>query len=233
MVEIKIKSSAPKDEHFKFYKHVIFAILAIIVLYLIVTLIKVNSSCEEGVDYECPICETCEVCEVCEEDILYRNVTKEIMVYVCEDGSTEDTLEGCVPPVVILPPLDPILTNEDEEGSLVIEVKVNPACVGGYLGGYVSYDVVAPAENVRFLVMEESAGYETMINEKGYFNSYKEFLICDQKCPNVRKDFTLVPGKRYLLKIEFDRTDLYGKIEYSNEYIIDLTDGSNFMTKPC
>lgn len=231
MVEIRIKSSAPKDEHFKFYKHVIFAILGIIVLYLIVTLVKVNSSCEEGIDYECPVCEVCETCEVCQEDVVYRNVTREIMVYVCEDGTTQDTLEGCIPEEIVLPPLNPILTNEED--SLIIEVKVEPACVSGYLGGYISYDVVSPAENVTYLVKEESGEYETVFDEKGYFNSYKEFLICDAKCPNVRKDFTLVPGKRYLLKIEFDRTNLYGRIEYSNEYIIDLTDGSNFMTKGC
>lgn len=234
MVEIKIKSSAPKDEHFKFYKYVIFAILAIIVLYLVVTLIKVNASCEEGVDYTCPVCEeceVCEVCEVCEEDIIYRNVTREITIYVCEDGTEVDVLEDCFPESSKLPPIDTIDTNE--EGTQIISVNVEPACVSGHLGGYVSYDVVSPAENVRYLVKEEHGDYKEMLEEKGYFNSYREFLICDPTCGNIRHDFKLDSGKRYLLKIEFDRTTLYGVVEYSNEYVIDLTGGSNFMTKGC
>lgn len=231
MVEIKIKGSSSKDEKIKLLKHILYIALVIAVLTFLLLIFKPKEP--QVIEKECPGCECNDTCEESSEKIIYRDITKEVFKYVCSDGTVVDKQNECEIEYEEpeLPPLNPITTNEN--GTFTKVVRLEPACIGGIRGGYVYYEVVSPAENVTYLLKAEDGSYEAILNENGYFKSYKEFLICDPDCPNKQSDFKIQHDKRYFLKIEFDRIQLYSKIEYSNEYIIDLTPNSEFMTKSC
>ena len=233
MVEIKINTRIPKEDRIALYKHLLNIFLVIFVVFIIFIFVKQWLSCEpEVIEKECPECElSCDECpEKIKENIIYRNVTNEIVKYVCEDGTTVDQVQDCIEEEVELPELKPILTNEN--GTLIKHVTVAPACIGGYRGGYISYEVKSPAQNASFQIKEEGATYQDILKTKGFYKAYKEFVICDPDCPR-KGDFSLEYNKRYLFRMEFDRTVIYGRTEYSNEHVIDLTPNSNYMTKTC
>lgn len=230
MVEIKIKSTGPDKERLKLIKQMLYPFVIIVILTLILIIIK-QPECPQCIQQECPefVCNL--DCDDCPSKIIYQNDSREIFRFVCMNSSIVDDAKDCEQPEPELPELSPITTNEN--GTFIKVVRVEPACVGGYLGGYVYYEVVSPSEEVVYQIMLENENYEDVIIATGLFKTYKEFVICDPNCPRRQFDFSLDAGKRYLLKIKFDRTQIYDKIEYSNEYVIDLTAESEFMTKNC
>ena len=220
MVEIKIGGNVPKEDRIKLYKHILNVFLIIFVIFIIFILVR------SILIYKPEI-----VREVCPEKIVYQNFTKEILKYVCENGTIVDTSQDCKKQEEQLPELKPIFTNEN--GTLIEEVLVETACVSGFRGGYIYYQVSSPADNVSYQVKPEGGTYQDMLKTKGYLNSYKYFVICTPPyCPK-RGDFSLEVNKRYLLRIKFDRQRLYNKTEYSNEHIVDLTPNSEYMIKWC
>ncbi|MFH1398899.1 MAG: hypothetical protein ABIG95_02200 [Candidatus Woesearchaeota archaeon] len=172
-----------------------------------------------------PECAPCPECNVnCgPKEYVQQNFTK----YVCPDRTIVTNLSDCFSQ---LPELNPL--TKFENNSLTKSIIIKPACVAGKRGGYIFYEVQAPAHTVTYLVREQNTNYTTRLKEKGYLNAHRYFTICDVTCPR-EGDFKLEANKRFLLKLEFNRTALYNRTEYSNEYIIDLTPKSDYMTKNC
>ena len=230
MVEIKIKSTAPDRERIRALKQMLYPFLIIVILTIVLVILK-KPECEPCVQQACPECICTLDCDDCPNKIIYQNDSTEVFKFVCMDSSIVDDPKECEVQEAELPELNPIKTNEN--GTLTKEVRVEPACVGGLRGGYVYYQVVSPPETVVYQIKPESGDYTDVITDVGLFKAFKEFIICDPNCPNKKYDFSLQSGKRYLIRLKFDRTKLYDKVEYSNEYIIDLTPESTFMTKDC
>ncbi|OGM02258.1 hypothetical protein A3K72_03540 [Candidatus Woesearchaeota archaeon RBG_13_36_6] len=233
MVEIKINDSIPKGDRITLLKHALNIFLIIFVIFVVFMLVRSMSTYKpDSIQGECPECLCNTSCDECPEKIIYRDIKEELTKYVCQDGTVVDTAKGCEKnETVVLPELNPVLTNEN--GSLVKVVRVEPGCVGGYIGGYVYYDVLSPAEKVIYQVKPEGGDYQDILEVDGLLKSYQYFVICDPDCPK-KGDFSLEYNKRYLLRIKFDRRELYGRIEYSNEHVIDLlTQESVYLTKNC
>jgi len=115
--------------------YVVIAILTVVVVYLLVRPLlndrQVYVQCPE-----CPDCPECPECGDCPKVVEYRNSTQ--TRYVCQDNTIVDDPDECFSREE-LPELNPVLTNE--AGTLIKNVEVKPACVGGFRGGYIYYEV--------------------------------------------------------------------------------------------
>ena len=185
---------------------------------------------------ECPECEECpapDECPVTECPALdcddcpakTEEVKVEVIKYVCEDNSTVDSADKCHLP----PPatgLVPITTNE--EGTYIEVSSVEPACREGVISGESYFKSGRLAQTFDIQVKESNTDFSTVYSHKGIFQRYSYFRICDDCTHN--DDFTLKPGHVYLLRIKFSYD---GKTELSNEHLIDLRQGSDFMKKEC
>ncbi len=186
-----------------------------------------QQTCPDCVCPEIPKCPDldCSSCPVVKE---VSEVTKTTTQYVCENGTITDSADGCkkhVAPIKFYP----ITTNE--EGSAILNATVKPACVG-IVGGQVYFKVKSAPSSVVFQTKESpSEEFKDIYTIKpGLFEEYRLFSIC----PGCEKgDFSLKPNKVYLFRIKFDQTNVYNRIEYSNEHIIDTTSGSDYMVNVC
>jgi len=202
---------------------IIFALLVIIFLIGCAQ----QQKCPDCVCPEIPKCPDldCSTCPVVKE---VREVTTTATQYVCENGTITDSADGCkkhIAPVTF----SPVTTNE--EGSAILNATVKPACVG-IIGGQVYFKVKSAPSSVVFQTKENPAEEfkDVYTIKPGLFEEYRLFSIC----PSCKKgDFSLKPDKVYLFRMKFDQTNVYNRIEYSNEHIIDTTSGSDYMATDC
>jgi len=200
------------------------AILLMITVIFVIGCSKVECpECEEcPAPEECPVTEcpslNCEECPAQIEEV-------EVLKYVCDDKSIVDSADKCNLP----PPLGglvPVTTNE--EGTYIEVSSVEPACRDGSISGEIYFKVGRLAKTIDIQVRESNTDFSNVYSRDGIYQRYTYFRVCED-CTK-RDDFSLKPGHVYLMRIKFNFAD---KTELSNEYIIDLREGSEFMKKTC
>lgn len=198
--------------------------LIILLIIGIVFIIACKTPSEPSTEIECPekVCPTvtCPECESCPEQEV-----KEITKYVCPDEKIVDNKDDCFKKKDLK--FTPITTNE--EGTLIELVEAKPGCQGIFNGGQVYFKIGAISDAINFQVRQDGA-YETVYTAPSIINKYIDFAICDE-C--TAGEFQLKSGTQYLFRIEFDLTSTYGRIEYSNEHVIDTETDSDYTIKEC
>ncbi len=181
---------------------------------------------------ECPTCPTCSLdCDTCPEKI--KEVPVTVKKYVCPDERVVDSEDDCFETELL--PFTPITTNED--GTAITSLEVKPACIAGVNGGGVYIEVGTLPSEVKFEIKESGGVYKEVSNFPGLYKHSKYFTICsaiDTGCQAmVDASFYLEKSKVYLFRAVFDQTEIYGKLEYSNEHIIDTRSTSDYLLKRC
>ncbi len=165
-------------------------------------------------------------------------VEKEVKKFVCSDGSIVTDASNC--PIEESQPIVedeeiviPNLVETNEEGTVIETFIAEPACPSGLNGGMIYFDVGSIAANISFQVKEGGGEYSDVFTlDRGLYERYTYFAICD-KCRGTQLDFKLKPDKVYIMRVKFDQTPLYDRIEYTNEYLIDAREDSEYMLKLC
>lgn len=188
---------------------------ALVILSLLVLII---GCVDKTVQKECPDVQ-------CPKITCPEQEVKTITKYVCANGSTVDNLQRCTS-VYTPPKFNPILTNE--EGAFIEKVEVTPACVSGFDGGQIYFEAKTIPDKVEFQVKDDG-DYVTKFTLTNVKSQYNYFAICD-KC--YSGNFQLKPDKVYLFRMKFDFTSVLGKVQYSNEHLID-TISSDYTIKEC
>ncbi len=155
--------------------------------------------------------------------------TEEVTKYVCTDDRIVDTKEDCTTKPTEGDKLyTPITTNE--EGSYITSVTMKSGCYRGINTAVMSFDIGVLADKIRFQVKEDpSEEFKTLYEMNGVNKATRYGVICDCKSG----DFQLELNKQYLARLEFDLGSLFKTIQYSNEFIIDTRDTSDYMAKVC
>lgn len=192
-------------------------------LILLLGLIVINKGVIYNKTYlQCPVCNQSVLMSEC------ANETEVVTLVVCEDGRVVGELSECSLAFHDVT-YEPVTSNQ--EGTLITEFKVEPACINGNKGGSIYYEVKSPADSVEFQVKQPGGEYGVMLEQKGLFYAYRKFTICGKKCP-WGGDFGLKENSTHVLRIGFVRSS-FNRTEYTNEYVIDLNPGSEFMEKSC
>lgn len=155
--------------------------------------------------------------------------------YVCPDGTTVSDKDDC--PVeekaeeeekLEIPELD----KNNEEGTVIEEVRLETACPNAVGGVRVYYKVGTVPSNMIFQLKEVGEEYENILDLKGLYQGDNYFAICDD-CFGSQIDHKLEEDKVYIFRIMFNQSRVYDRYEYSNEYLIDTREDSKFMLKMC
>ena len=225
-VKVRIFSDRPIE--FKVMWVILVIFLAILAIFLG---FKLAEKCPDVTCPEAKECPSCELdCTTCPQKVQYVNVTTEVVKYVCANGNTADNAEDCVK--ISKTKLVPMTANE--VGTAILNVSVKPACVKGYNGGEIYFNLKSLPDTITFQVKDEETEYGAAATISPAISDYKYFVICqegDYKCPGV--DFELAKGKVYLFRAWFNQTRVYGREDYSNEHLIDTTEGSEYFVKSC
>jgi len=158
-------------------------------------------------------------------------VEKKVREYVCTDGSIVDNTKKC-PVEIPEPKLQtlPTLVTNNEVGTVIEEVKLRPACSQGENAGEIFFKVGTVPSSVVVEVRESDGEYEEVHSRSGLYDGFMYFGICDD-C--YKGEFTLKKEMLYVLRLKFDQTNVYSRVEYSNEHLIDTRASSNYLTKVC
>lgn len=124
----------------------------------------------------------------------------------------------------------PELITTNEEGTQIETVSLRPACISGNNGGEIFFKVRSVPKGISFQMKEGTEEYGDILKLKGLYQQYIYFTICED-CKGG--EFRLEPDKTYTFRIQFNRTGVYKKFEYSNEHLIDTGNESKYMLKVC
>lgn len=177
---------------------------------------------------ECPALD----CTTCPATTVEKTVT--VTNYVCPDGRTASSQTACgAAPKTVNPFLNYTPSTTNQAGTAIESFSVRSACRDGEQGIEFHYKTGSIAESVVIEASEEPGGewlriyeYDGNANDK-----YLYALFCDG-CVYTR-DFAIEPGKAYLVRARFDFRALYGGFQYSNEHVVDHTEGGAYATKLC
>ena len=112
-----------------------------------------------------------------------------------------------------------------EQNPAFQNVSIIPTCMKGKNAGEIHYNAKIPSGTMVFQTRILGKEYEDKLTKAGT-SGYISFSICEG-CSEG--EFSLLPDKAYIFRI---RTD--GKIRgFSNEYLIDTRNTSEFLTKDC
>ncbi|MBR9699212.1 hypothetical protein GOV09_02035 [Candidatus Woesearchaeota archaeon] len=156
---------------------------------------------------------------------------KEIVKYVCENGTVVTRIEACIVENTEREAVIPTLATANEENTLIEEVAVEPACKAGINGGEIFFKVGTVPSDIAYEIREFDGEYEDYSSHDGLYQRFTSFAICDD-CTGKDADFKLNEGTVYVLRLRFNQT-VYNRVEYSNEHLIDTRDESIFMKKRC
>ena len=103
------------------------------------------------------------------------------------------------------------------------------------INGVVYFKVDTIPYNVVFELREEDTAYKEKYSLPGLLTKYKYFTICNKEDVGCQTsaDFYIEKDRVFLFRAMFNQTSRYGKLEYSNEHIIDTTAGSEYLTETC
>ncbi|MBR9699354.1 hypothetical protein GOV09_02770 [Candidatus Woesearchaeota archaeon] len=136
-------------------------------------------------------------------------------------------------PVVEKPRLPEITLQKDNEVNTTIEIfDLEPICKYGEHGVELHFKVETVPEDILIQVKEAGKKYETYIDRKGVYEKYIYIAICED-CPARDWDFRLDFNKSYILRARFNQMPAYHRYDYSNEYFINTTPDSEYMTPVC
>jgi len=218
-------------------------LLVILVIILVYTLVSLN------IKYNDTVAALNQRIQVLEQQTASQLPEKTIVEYVCVDGRTVTSADQCVnivpqtiPPKIEEPEVNipeitikPILTNE--AGTRTTNVSINPACINGYNGGTIYYDTNLKPLNVtlQFRDVSANADYKIAKVYSSETQKYRYFSICDDndlKCLHAG-DFYLKKGDYHFIRLVLNHESTVGKIDYSNEYIVDARPGSRYTSTVC
>ncbi len=212
----------------------ILALLIVLVIIALVLVFKLTKKCP-SIEEKCPDipeCPSCSLdCSKCPSIIKYQNITNTLTKYICPNKRIVDNVDDCekAKQISILP------KTNNEVGTVIENVTVKPTCVNGRNGGFVFFKVGTIPKNVVFEIKEEDTSYEEKYSFSGLLTKYKYFTICDKEDVSCKSagDFYIEKNKIFLFRVVFDQTSRYGKLEYSNEHIIDTTSDSEYLSEKC
>lgn len=209
-------------------------LLILLIIIALILVFKLTKKCP-GAEEKCPAipeCPSCTLdCSKCPSIIKYQNQTNTITQYICANKRVVDNINDCEIPKQIS--VTPRTTNEI--GTAIQNVTVNPACVNGKNGGAVFFKVDTIPSNIVFQLKEEGISWEEKFVFSGLLTGYKYFTICDEEefgCKGLG-DFYIEKNKIFLFQAVFNQTSRFGKLEYSNEHIIDTTADSEYLAEKC
>lgn len=210
---------------------VLLILLIVIALVLVFKLTKKYPSTEE-ICPDIPECPSCNLdCSKCPSTIRYQNITNTITKYICPNKRIVDNVDDCEKPKQI----SITLRTSNEVGTVIENVTVRPTCVNGINGGLIFFKVGTIPSNIVFQLREEDTSYEEKYAFSGLLTGYKYFTICgkeEESCKGT-SDFYIERNKIFLFRTEFNQSSRFGKMEYSNEHIIDTTEDSEYTIGKC
>ena len=227
---LKIKTYSPERSQ----KSIITILLVLLIIIALVLVFKLTKKCP-GAEEKCPAvpeCPSCTLdCSNCPATLKYQNVTNTITKYICANKRVVDNIDDCEAPKKLS--IVPKQTNE--AGTAIEIVNVSKACVSGKNGGVVYFKVDTIPYNVVFELREEDTAYKEKYSLPGLLTKYKYFTICNKEDVGCQTsaDFYIEKDRVFLFRAMFNQTSRYGKLEYSNEHIIDTTAGSEYLTETC
>lgn len=193
-----------------------------------------NGICDSD-EREDVVCSDAVDCSSCPPKVITQTETIEVKQYVCSDGRTvvddpstcNEAMRG--PEITYTP----VTTNEDDQ-VVIEEFSVRPACRGGYQAVEIYFKVGSAANDVLFQTKSSPDEEFKAAFDFGspVFERYLYGVFCEGSCTS-NADFFLKPGEKYLLRGKFDMTTTWDKIFYSNEHVIDNTEGGEYATKLC
>jgi len=227
---LRIKTYSSYDSGHKF----IIALLIILIIAASALVFKLTKKCP-GAEEKCPAAPECPACSLdcskCPSTIKYQNITNTITNYICPNKRVVQNIDDCEKPKPLA--TAPKMTNE--AGTVIEVVTVKPACISGVNGGAVLFKVGTIPYNVFFQAREEDTAYAERHNIAGLLTKYVYFTICGEGefgCKGIG-DFYIEKDRAFLLRVGFNQTARHGRIEYSNEHIVDTTAGSEYLTEKC
>ena len=122
------------------------------------------------------------------------------------------------------------LDSKSENNTYLEEIEIRPVCRNGKNSGEIYYKVISIPVNVDFQVRTRTYDYKTVLSKPGIYESYVYFSICDD-CHD--EDFSLKKDEVYVLRILFNYTKPYVKMEQSNEYLINTSINASYFEKKC
>jgi hypothetical protein len=209
-------------------------------IFILTILLFITGCTKECPDCNCPECPEC-ICPVYEEKV-YPEIEEascpapepcprceNIIMYVCPDGDTVSEKGDCFTELEV--EFDPVKTNED--GELIKSTSVRPACVIYGNGGAVIYDLGTISKNIEYQVKNlPEEDFRTIYTEEGLTRGSNNFAIVPTDSTKTQDAFRLLNNSVYLFRLKFNFAS-FGKVMYSNEYIIDTRKGSDYSSKKC
>lgn len=168
-------------------------------------------------------------CEQKQDNKVADNPVKEEKPQAINEQNTSEIIEKKKEYVI------PELVTTNEINSHIEKITVRPACVRSVNGGEIYYKVKGSPSGIIFQIKQDDLKFQDVFKKQGTYEGYARFAICDAcgKGDFKAGDFELKPDEIYVLRVKFNQTLLYGKFEFSNEYLIDTRNSSEYMLKPC
>jgi len=196
-------------------------------------------SCAPCQDVECPDCvsKTCECppaetldCPVCEEFdlntcptiVVQKNIT--VTEYVCENGLTVSDPSTCFPDLST--ELVPLKRNQTHE--LIEDVSIEPACVYGYNGGVITYELGSVATDISVELSDGGEFYA--VHRKNSLGEGKVHFVLGDVL--TQADFQVPEEKVHLLRMVYYFRS-YNLTAYTDEYLVDTRLGAEYSIKKC
>lgn len=181
--------------------------------------------------YDCPE----QDCSLCPAQIVQKEVEVKVKSYICEkDGSEVSDPADCIGNKAHNPFEGYTPYTGAEARSVLESFTLRPACrdsehaieihyVSGSIPGLVTIQVKeSPSDEWRDVFTLENP-----TNDK-----YLYGVFCIMQCTG-NADWFLAPDKVYLLRAKFDFLRIYDEYQYSNEYIVDVREDGDYLTKLC
>ncbi len=174
-------------------------------------------------------------CSLCPAQIVEKKVEVPVTKYICErDGSEVSDPAECVGNKGFNAFAHYKPYKGAENRSVLTTFTLRPACRDSKHALELHYAAGTSPENVTIQVKEEPTDKwrDIYTVESAPIEKYLYAAFCANQCSKNVQWF-LEPGKVYLLRARFNYQKIYGEDQYSNEYIVDAREGSDYMTKLC
>ena len=180
---------------------------------------------------ECPEMD----CSLCPATIVEKEVEVPVTKYVCDKSGEEVDDPSKCEGNKAYNPFERYKPYTGAEARSVIEQFVlRPACRDSIHAIEVHFVTGSLPGNVTIQVKERPADdwKDIFTLESTTLDKYFYGAFCLNICTS-NAEFFLAPDKVYLLRAEFDYTRLFDEMQYSNEYIVDVRENGEYLTKFC